>query len=94
MSGIPGIHLPLYTTPEFSLTTTGLPMISLRKLEGSLPSPWLTAPPFSMVCLSLIGLWMSQSEGVGLRYVLAPMRAVDTEAMSVGAYELYEEGWR
>jgi hypothetical protein len=27
--------LPLYTTPELSLTVTGAPMISLRKPDGS-----------------------------------------------------------
>lgn len=28
--------IPLYTTPELSLTVTGAPMISLKKPEGSL----------------------------------------------------------
>ena len=37
--------LPLYTTPELSLTVTGAPVISLRKPEGSLPSE---GAPFSI----------------------------------------------
>lgn len=43
-------HAPLYTTPELSFTVTGLPIISDKKPEGSLPSPWVTVP-FSMVCM-------------------------------------------
>lgn len=34
--------VPLYTMPEFSLTVTGAPMISLRKPLGSLESPLLS----------------------------------------------------
>lgn len=40
-------HSPLYTTPELSFTVTGLPMIWLRKPDGSLPS--LDGAPFSMM---------------------------------------------
>ena len=35
MSGRTGGSIPLYSTPEFSLTVMGAPIISLRKVEGS-----------------------------------------------------------
>lgn len=38
-------HKPLYSTPEFNLTVTGAPMISLRKPEGSLAA----LVPFSIL---------------------------------------------
>jgi hypothetical protein len=41
-----GVSLPLYTTPEFNLTVTGTPIISLRKAEGS------DAVEFSIFCLN------------------------------------------
>ena len=40
-------------TPEFNLTTTGAPMISLKKPEGSPPS---LAAPFSIVVSLTTGL--------------------------------------
>src|SRR2546421_8381897 len=42
----PGAPLPLYTTPEFNLTVTGTPIISLRKADGS------DAVEFPIFCLS------------------------------------------
>ena len=44
----PGAPLPLYTTPEFNLTVTGTPIISLRKADGS------DAVEFSIFCLSRV----------------------------------------
>jgi hypothetical protein len=41
-------YTPLYTTPEFSFTVTGLPMISLKKPDGSPPWAWVVVP-FSIV---------------------------------------------
>lgn len=41
---------------------TGLPMMSLKKLEGSLPSP---APPFSIVIFNVFGAVVNECECVG-----------------------------
>lgn len=61
-------------TPEFSLTVTGAPMISLRKLEGSLPSPWAFAP-FSMT-LDVIYLSVEGDPGILLMRLF--IRLVDS----------------
>ena len=55
------VHIPLYETPELSLTVTGAPIMALRKEDGSLAwLPPLEAPgaevPFS--------IWGSQSTSI------------------------------
>jgi hypothetical protein len=53
---------PLYTTPEFSLTVTGAPIISPRKADGSFPSD---SAPFSIIWLSFLSFTRGTGVGVG-----------------------------
>ena len=46
------VNLPLKTTPEFSLTVTGAPLISVRNPDGSRAEG---APPFSIIRLACVG---------------------------------------
>lgn len=47
--------------PEFNLTVTGAPMISLRKPLGSLESAWTSASGLS----PLVDIWMNAASMVG-----------------------------
>ena len=47
--------IPLYSTPEFSLTVMGAPIISLRKVEGSEDS-WGSDIFWVDCCFFLLGL--------------------------------------
>jgi hypothetical protein len=60
-------NAPLYTTPEFSFTVTGAPMISLKKPLGSLASPGASLPSMSPF-ISSSGLTMIPAAGFGGKY--------------------------